>query len=152
MWNLFILVWSPCLKALNLYAFIRNLYLEPLWNLEPLSVELLLNQEPLKCGTFLWNLGEPEPSCRGISGMWNLFRAEPLWNLGEPGSRFSSLPQTKPKLCWKDHKHFKSCWGKKSLHATASRQKTEPPSSGLRHFAHLSMVFDSRPVSDLARS
>ena len=82
--------------------FMWNLYVEPLWNLEPswnlrsvecepeLYVEALWALEPL-------NLGEPE-----------LLRLEPLCGtLGNLVSGFGRLPQTTPQLYWKNPKLFK---------------------------------------------
>ena len=56
-----------------------NLYVEPSFRNVNLHVEHL---EPFKSGNF-------------------------MWNLGELGARFPALPQTTPKLYWKNPKLFK---------------------------------------------
>ena len=85
-------------------------YVEPLWNLEP-----------LKCGTFMWNL----------YGMWNFsgagihLRVEPLcktcaflrtfksgtfmWNVGEPGARFRAAATNFPPEFLPAHELVKMC-------------------------------------------
>ena len=91
------------------------------------------NQGTFKSGTFLWNLGEPEP-----------LRVEPLCaTLGNVFRGFGQLPQSTPKLYWKYPKLFKLL-GKKyiykwfsssgvmwNMHCMALFWTTGPESSGL---------------------
>ena len=42
-----------------------------------------------------------------------------MWNLEEPGSSFGRLPQTTPKLYWRNPKLL-SCWGKTNLFQLAA--------------------------------
>ena len=89
-WNLvepeLLTVQPLCGTLWNLNFYKWNLYVEPPGT-----------NWAFKNGTFMWNLSEPE-----------LLRMEPLCgtarNFAEPGEGFGRLPQTTPKLYWKNPK------------------------------------------------
>ena len=108
-WNLYVeplnLDVEPCLIPLC-GTFTRNLCVKLL------SETFMTNIFAKRlCGTFLWNLGT------FVCGTWELVKVEPfIWNLGKPeplcGTSglvpgFWPLPQTTPKLYWKNPKLLK---------------------------------------------
>ena len=117
------LVWRFLPKP-SCETFLQSVYVKPWCGTSGLQEPesfcgSVLTWEPFICGIwelirvepFIWNVGKPEPLC----GTEEHLRVEPACGtLGNLVPGFERLPQTTPKLYWKNPKLFKLL-GKKKL-------------------------------------